>query len=134
MLVRAHCAGYLDDLDDVWVELEAWFAELPETHTSLASLTFFRSPNPHRSWITAARRGPRRRRAAAARCSTCRARRRRGCASAPGSSRCARSPDFFGFEYDPDPTPDDPISITRDEFDEVCDALGAAGVPAAGRP
>ena len=33
---------------------EMWFVELEETHTSLAMLTFFRSPNPVRSWLTAA--------------------------------------------------------------------------------
>ena len=35
---------------------------------------------------------------------------------------------FFGFDYDADPAPDDPISVTRDEFDELCDAArgGAA--------
>ena len=32
----------------------AWFTEVQETHTSYGSLTFFRSPNPHRSWVTAA--------------------------------------------------------------------------------
>ena len=28
---------------------------------------------------------------------------------------------FFGFDYDDSPAPDDPISVTRDEFDELCD-------------
>ena len=36
---------------------------------------------------------------------------------------------FFGFDYDDDPAPDDPISVTRDEFDEVYEQLGASGVP-----
>jgi len=36
---------------------------------------------------------------------------------------------FFGFDYDDDPAPDDPISIARDEFDELCAALEAVGVP-----
>ena len=31
-----------------------WFTEVQETHTSYGSLAFFRSPNPHRSWVTAA--------------------------------------------------------------------------------
>ena len=35
---------------------------------------------------------------------------------------------FFGIPYDPDPSPDDPISITRDEYDEAYDRLAAAGV------
>ena len=36
---------------------------------------------------------------------------------------------FFGFPYDPDPRSDDPISITRQEFDQACERLAAAGVP-----
>src|SRR5579859_2573110 len=44
----------LDELHDLWVEWELWFAQLGETHTSLAVLPFFRSPSPDRSWITAA--------------------------------------------------------------------------------
>ena len=37
--------------------------------------------------------------------------------------------DFFGVDHDPDPEPTDPISITREEFDEACRELAAAGVP-----
>jgi hypothetical protein len=37
--------------------------------------------------------------------------------------------DFFGVPYDPDPAPTDPISIARDEFDDACATLAAAGVP-----
>jgi hypothetical protein len=40
-----------------------------------------------------------------------------------------RVSDFFGIPYDPDPRPDDPISITRGEFDEAYERLAAAHVP-----
>jgi hypothetical protein len=40
-----------------------------------------------------------------------------------------RIADFFGIAYDPDPQPDDPISITREEFDEAYRSLAEAGVP-----
>ena len=53
MLERAHLAGYLHEMDRVWESWMTWFTELGETHTSLAVLSFFRSPNPGRSWITA---------------------------------------------------------------------------------
>ena len=36
---------------------------------------------------------------------------------------------FFGIPYDADPEPDSPISIARDEFDEVCQKLEEVGVP-----
>jgi hypothetical protein len=53
MLQRYHRLGRLDRLLDVWIEWEQWFAEIEESHTSLAMLVFFRSPNPTRSWVTA---------------------------------------------------------------------------------
>ncbi|QJX47093.1 hypothetical protein HMJ29_09150 [Hymenobacter taeanensis] len=37
-----------------WQNWEQWFIEIEETHTSLPILSFFRSPQPGRSWITAA--------------------------------------------------------------------------------
>ncbi len=52
LLTRAHKTRYLDRLEQAWGEWELWFVELEETHTSLSILNFFRSPNPHRSWLT----------------------------------------------------------------------------------
>jgi hypothetical protein len=37
-----------------WRAWEGWFAELDESHSSLVALAYFRSPQPGRSWITAA--------------------------------------------------------------------------------
>jgi len=113
-----------DDLFDPW---EHWFLDVEETHTTTPVLIFFRSPQPGRSWITAA-----------------------GCVldaaslvaaaldrpRSPQAELCVRSgylalrrvADVFGVPYDPDPRPDDPISITRDEFDAVCDELTVAGI------
>jgi len=54
LLVRAHLTGYLLELDRFWESWMGWFTEVQETHTSAGSLVFFRSPNPHRSWVTAA--------------------------------------------------------------------------------
>ncbi len=127
-LELAHRAGYLDQLDPVWQEWMRWFAELSETHTSLAALPFFRSPNPNRSWITSAGTVLD---SAALRLSAL------DMPFTPGAGLCIRSgflalreiASFFAFEHDPDPNPDDPISIAREEFDDVCDKLAAAGVP-----
>ena len=39
--------------DDVhWAAWEQWFIEIEESHTSLPILSFFRSPQPGRSWVT----------------------------------------------------------------------------------
>ncbi|MBO3271205.1 hypothetical protein [Hymenobacter defluvii] len=50
-LGRSHS---LDDDQKEWDQWAAWFVELKASHTSLPMLTFFRSPQPGRSWVTAA--------------------------------------------------------------------------------
>ncbi|SES78492.1 hypothetical protein [Hymenobacter actinosclerus] len=37
-----------------WQAWEEWFIEIEETHTSLPILSFFRSPQPGRSWVSTA--------------------------------------------------------------------------------
>ncbi len=54
LLSRAHRIRGLDALTELWVAWEVWFVEVEESHTSLAALVFFRSPQPNISWITAA--------------------------------------------------------------------------------
>ena len=51
---RYHRIHGLEKLDSLWTTWEAWFADLEESHTSLGVLAFFRSPQLHRSWMTAA--------------------------------------------------------------------------------
>ncbi len=128
LLERAHRAGFLDNLDPTFEMWEAWFQEISETHTSLAVLTFFRSPNPHRSWITASGAVLD---AAALRYALV------DIPWSPEPGLCIRSgylalreiADFYGVDHDDDPQPTDPISITRGEFDEIYQRLAAAGVP-----
>jgi hypothetical protein len=128
MLELAHRADFLNDLDRDWQEWMRWFSAVSETHTSLAVLPFFRSPNPHRSWITSAGTVMD---AAALRLAVLNI----PFSAAPGL--CIRSgymalreiADFFGFEHDADPAPDDPISVSRDEFIAIYEELAGAGLP-----
>jgi hypothetical protein len=128
MISRAHRTGELRQLREVWLKWQTWFAELEESHTSLPSLAFFRSPKPDRSWITAAGSALD---AAALVLSTV------DVPWEPRAAFCIRTgylslrhiANFFGIEYEADPRPDDPISISRDEFEAVCDRLQAVGVP-----
>ena len=128
MLVRAHLTGFLTELDRFWEFWMAWFTEVQETHTSYGSLPFFRSPNPHRSWVTAA----------GAVLDTASVRMAVvDIPWTPAAPLCIRSgylalrevAGFFGYDYDDSPAPDDPISVSRDEFDELYDQLVEAGVP-----
>nr|NIV15220.1 hypothetical protein [Fodinibius sp.] len=54
LLMRFHRLNRLDDLGKFWEEWETWFASLEESHTSLAALVYFRSPQPEESWVNAA--------------------------------------------------------------------------------
>jgi hypothetical protein len=96
----------------------------------LGSLAFFRSPQPHRSWVTAAGTIL------------------DGAALSiavvdvegvdnPHAALCIRSGylalrricDFHGLPYADDPLPDDPISISRAEFDSALALLESVGTP-----
>lgn len=127
-LTRLHGIGRLDQMDGAWLEWETWFIEIQESHTSYPALNFFRSPMPEHHWITASGtvldaaallvssvEGPPRPEAQL-------------CIRA-GFIALRRIADFFGMEYDPDPRQTDPISITRQEFDDVYQRLRDAGVP-----
>jgi hypothetical protein len=127
-LARYHIIGLLPQIETEFAQWEAWFADIEESHTSNPALVFFRSPQPNRSWITAA-----------------------GCildtaavvASTLDRPRSSQAQllirtgylslrhiaDYFGIAYDPEPRPDDPISVTRREFDLLLVELQAADVP-----
>ena len=114
--------------EDWYADWGEWFADIEESHTSQGALVFFRSPLARRSWVTAA-----------------------GCVldsaalslsvvdmpKDPQAGLCIRSgylclrriADRMLVPYDPDPAPADPISVAREEFDDVCRRLEDAGVP-----
>jgi len=128
LLLRALRIGWLPRLDDLWVEWDRWFVEVEESHSSNASLPFFRSQHPERSWLTAAG------------CVLDTAALRASSLDLPRSYEaelCLRTgylslrhlADLFEIDYDPNPQPDDQISIGREEFDEVFDRLAAEGAP-----
>jgi hypothetical protein len=127
LLWRYHVIGFRGGLDEVWAQWETWFIEVEESHTSLPALAYFRSPQPDRSWVTAAGAVLD---AAALYESTLDEPRQ------PEAELCVRAgylslrriADFFGIRYNPDPRKGDPISITREEYDQACAYLEEAGV------
>jgi hypothetical protein len=127
-LTRAHATGFLYEMDDFWNQWMSWFTEVQETHTTYGALAFFRSPNPHRNWVTAAGAVLD---TMAVRLSTI------DMPWTPAAPLCIRSgyltlrevAGFYGFDFDHDPAPDDPISITRAEYDELYDTLARRGLP-----
>jgi hypothetical protein len=128
MLERYWRIEHFEDLTNVWERWEGWFVELQETHTSFPSLVFFRSPLPSHSWVTAAGAVL----DAASLVSSTVAVPREPQAELmirAGYIALRRICDFFRVPYDPDPSPDDPVSVTREQFDAAYERLRAAGVP-----
>ena len=130
-LLRHQFIGSLDDggaqLDATFERWERWFAQIEESHLTYPALVFFRSPQADRSWVTAA--GTMLDSAAlATACVRHRVVGSAGLCIRAGFIALRRIADFYGIRFDHDPSPDDPISIARDEFDVVWDRLAAAGV------
>ena len=128
LISRSYRTGELGEMRELWSDWQVWFAEVEESHTSLPALTFFRSPRPELSWITAAGVVLD---AAALTLSTV------DIPSDPRAAFCIRSgylalrqiAHFFEIPYEPNPQPGDPISISREEYEVIWDELGTAGVP-----
>jgi hypothetical protein len=127
MLSRFHRIGIWEQLHDEWGRWERWFADLEETHTSMAALAFYRSPQPDHSWITATGtvldaaslvrslvdvpRDP-----------------QADLAIRAGYVALRRIADYFEIPYDPKPKPTDPTAVTRDMFEAAADELAAGGL------
>jgi hypothetical protein len=128
ILQRSWRVGHFEELGRLWERAEAWFLELQETHTSFPAVVFFRSPLPEHSWVisagavldaasllmSAVDRPPDARAAYCIRA---------------GYLSLRRIASFFRIPFNPSPSPDDPISIGRNEFDDACEALASQGVP-----
>lgn len=128
LLRRHQLIGWLEDAGDLYGEWERWFADIEETHTSQATLVFFRSPLPNRSWITAAGAVLD---AAALQLSVIDLKRdaRAALCLRAGFLSLRHIADFFQIPYDPEPEPGRPISIERGEFEAACHELAEVGVP-----
>ena len=113
---------------EFWRSWEQWFTEIDENHTTLAALVFFRSPRANLSWVLSAgvvldgaalslslledEGSP-----------------TKSVVLRAGFLALRRIADFFRIPYNPDPHfPEDPISITREEFDAACARLEAQGM------
>ncbi len=128
VLARAQRMERFQLLDEMWVQWQQWFAEVEETHTSLAVLSFFRSPLSHRSWVTASGAVLD---AASLRLAAV------DLPFDPQAGFCLRGgvfalravASYFGLPFDPDPAPTDATSISEEEFLDACDRLVAATIP-----
>jgi len=131
MLIRLWRVGdeeFEETLHTIWLDWRDWFTGIDESHTSFAALVFFRSSKSAQSWITSA--GVVLDAAALT----------NSALDIPHDVRadlCIRSgyvalrdiADFFRVDYQQDPEPTQVISVSREEFEAVCDELADAGLP-----
>jgi hypothetical protein len=128
-ILRFHRLRRLDRINEIWSPWETWFIDVEESHTSLGALTFFRSPQPDRSWVTAAGTVLD---TAALFSSTIDMDTNveaQLCLRA-GYIALRRIATFFQLPFEPDPRhPIHPIAVSREEYDEVVENLARNGVP-----
>ncbi len=131
MIRRLHYVGILENADALqaqWGDWQDWFLQIQEQHTTLALMNFYRSPTPDRHWLTAAgcvldcaaivassipiQHGP-----------------YAGVVIRSGFLSLRSIADYFKIPYNPNPKHDDPIQITREEFEQVLDGLERYNIP-----
>ncbi len=128
MLARYHLITGMDHIGEVWERWLSWFEVVQESHTSLQPLVYYRSPEPERSWVTAA--GAVLDTAALVASTLDRPRDPRAELCLRGGYLCLRRiAGSFAIPYNHNPAPDDPISVTRAEYDAVYDHLARVGLP-----
>lgn len=127
MVLRFWRLERMSELHEVWVEWERWFVDVEETHTSFSALVFFRSPQTDHSWVTAAGAVLDGAALTISSIDVPHDVQADICIRA-GYLSLRRIAEGFGMPFDRQPTPDDPISITRREWEDAIDDLAAAGV------
>jgi len=129
MLLRFNRIHGLDKLSDYWKVWEAWFADVEESHTTLPALVFFRSPRSENSWVTSAGAVLD---AASLTLSAIDIPYEASAALCIRSGYLAfrRVANYFDIPNPQNPHyPEDPITVTPQEFDLVLSRLSEAGVP-----
>ncbi len=143
LLTRYSRLNSLNTLSGLWSTWENWFADVEESHTSLAALVFLRSPIPEQSWVNAAGAILD---AASLYLSTLahpidagevQILSEQQLPSDPQAALCIRTgflalrriADFFEVEIDENPHfPEVPISITQEEFYEAYEIMKEQGL------
>ena len=128
LLIRHQLVGTVDNLANLFAEWERWAADVAESHSTYPSLLYLRSPRSTNSWIVSLVAvmdaaalllaiDPEGAPIEARMCI------RMGFTCLRDIARATRIP------YDPDPQPEDPLVMTRAQFDDARDRLLASGFP-----
>lgn len=128
IILRLHALERLDAREAVWTRWIDWFVDVEDTHTAFPVLSFFRSGTSELSWITAAGAvldGA----ALSASCLDLPRDLEAELCIRSGYLSLRRIADLLQLPYDASPAPNDPIAISRVEFDAVWQQMVDAGVP-----
>jgi hypothetical protein len=128
LLIRHQLISSVANLPFLFSEWERWAADVAESHTSYPSLLHLRSPRAKNSWIVSLI-----------------------CVMDAAALHLAIDPEHAPIEarmcvrmgftslrdiaqvrrisFDPDPSPDDPITLPKEEFVAACERLAAIGFP-----
>lgn len=128
MLKRLYRIDRLDRLGEIWQGWEQWFVEVEESHTSQPALVLFRSQRATNSWITAA--GAVLDTAALSLAAL-------DIPNEPQAALTIRSgyltlraiARYYNMPFDESPQPNDPIAVSRAEFESLLGELADVGVP-----
>lgn len=126
ILARHELIDNVASLADLYGRWEEWAADLAESHTTYQALILFRSPHPLRSWVTGLLSVLD---AAALHLSL-------NPLTAPAQARPFMRMGYMSLReiarvlritYSADPKPDDPIQLTRGDFDDAWELLQSVG-------
>jgi hypothetical protein len=128
MILRYRRLERLEEIHEVWVDWQRWFAEVEESHSSYPALVFFRGSHLDHSWVTSAGAVLDAASLTVSSVEIPRDVEAEFCIRA--GYLCLREiAGYFDIAYDPDPRPDAPISITREEFLAMLARFEEVGVP-----
>lgn len=126
VLARQELVDNVDSLETLYLRWAEWSADVSESHTSYRTLVWLRSPTPLRSWLIALLAMLD---AAALQLSL-------NPLTAPPSARGLMRMGIVTLRaiaaslelpFNPDPKPDDPVELTREDFDEGIAVLQRVG-------
>jgi hypothetical protein len=128
LLARHNAVGILDQLPSFYEDWERWASDVAESHSTYPVLAYFRSPRPLDSWVTGLVAVLD---SAALYLALCPSR-------APSQARlclrmgftCMRDiADALGIAYDPDPSPEGPITLDYADYAHAVRGLQRSGFP-----
>ena len=128
VLARHQLVGIIDALPSFYADWERWAVDVAESHTTYPVLLLFRSPEPWYSWVVGLLAVLDAAAMDLALSPTASSSQARLCLRM-GFTALNRIAKTLGWPVDPDPSPEGPITLTFEEFEEAVSMLAEIGYP-----